>query len=519
MNRTVRNLIRLATIVRTLARRAALPVEPLTEVAPGVAWLLGQMNRSASGGFAPQGRPGQRLAAAFEDLGPTFIKLGQALSTRADLVGDEVAGDLALLRDRLAPFPGSTAAAIVVNELGRPLDQLFATFEPTAVAAASIAQVHRATTPDGRAVAVKVLRPGIEAAFRRDIDLLYWLAGLALRLQPRLARLKPLEVVETFRATVDLEMDLRMEAAAASELAANFRDDPGFKVPSIDWDRTATRVMTLDWVGGVPVDRLDALRAAGFDPNEILRHAAEAFFNQVFRDGFFHADLHPGNLFVDGGGALVAVDFGIMGRLDRRTRLYLADMLMGFLNRDYELVAAVHFDAGYVPADQSRPLFTQAVRAIGEPLHNKPLHEISVGRLLAQLFAVTERFNMATQPQLLLLQKSMLTAEGVGRLLNPAVNMWDLSRPMIEAWMRENRGPEARIAESLAALGSLAARLPELLREGELVLGQLAGGGLQLHPLSLRQLAEEQVRARWRLVRPLLWLAGGGLVMLAIALR
>lgn len=485
MFKLVRNLRRLLVIGRTLGRHGALFPDWVRDTAPLLAGVMSLFNNNRA-----EGRPGQRLAAALQDLGPSFIKLGQALSTRSDLVGDAVAEDLAFLRDRLPPFPGDEAVAIIEEQLERPLDQLFSEFDRQAVAAASIAQVHFARTLDGREVAVKVLRPGIEHAFRRDLDLLFWLANLALAVQPRLKRLKPLAVVETFAETVRLEMDLRMEASAASEFADNFVGDVTFNIPMVDWDRTARRVLTLERIHGVPVDQVGAIRAAGFNPDDILKQAADAFFNQVFRDGFFHADLHPGNMFVNHDGHLAAVDFGIMGRLDRKTRLYLADMLMGFLNRDYRLVADVHFDAGYVPADQSRDLFMQACRAIGEQLHNKPLNEISVGRLLAQLFAVTEQFNMETQPQLLLLQKSMLTAEGVGRALNHDINMWELARPLIEQWMRENRGPEARLAEMMGSLGSTMGRLPDLLRHADQVSSRLLSGGLVIHPASIESMAQ-----------------------------
>ncbi|HYE48243.1 MAG TPA: 2-polyprenylphenol 6-hydroxylase [Azospirillaceae bacterium] len=509
MIRTLRNLSRLAVIVRTLGRNGALFTDEIRDVAPGIAWVLRRLNNPR----AP-GRPGQRLARALQELGPSFIKLGQALSTRSDLVGDEIAADLALLRDRLPPFPGTAARAIIEQELGRPVPALFQAFDDDAVAAASIAQVHFAVTAEGREVAVKVLRPGIEVAFRRDIDLMYWLADWALAVQPRLKRLKPVAVVDTFADTVKLEMDLRMEGAAASELAENFRGDDGFNVPAVDWDRTAQRVLTIDRIRGIPVDDVPGIRASGFDPDDVLRQAATAFFNQVFRDGFFHADLHPGNLFVNQDGNLAAVDFGIMGRLDQQTRLYLADMLVGFLNRDYRLVADVHFDAGYVPEHQNRELFMQACRAIGEQVHNKPLHEISVGRLLAQLFAVTERFEMETQPQLLLLQKSMLTAEGVGRALNPSVNMWELARPLIEDWMRENRGPEARVANAAGALTRVVARLPDLLRDLERASATVADGGLRIHPDSIRELVERRDRHLDRQLRPV-WTV---LVLLAAAL-
>lgn len=490
MFRTLRNLVRLAVIGRTLARHDALP-ETLPQIAPGFALLWRNLARRGV-----PGRDGQRLARALAELGPTYIKLGQLLSTRSDLVGERMAADLAELQDKLPPFPGAQARAIVEAEFGVPLHTLFQSFDEHPVAAASIAQVHFAVTTDGEEVAVKVLRPGIEAAFEQDIDLFFWLAELAEFLLPKLKRLRPREVVEIFARTSRLEMELRMEAAAASELGDNFRDDPTFNVPRIDWDRTGARVLTLERIRGFKVDEPAKIEAAGFDRDEILAMASASFFNQVFRDGFFHADLHPGNLFINQQGTITAVDFGIMGRLDRATRYYLADMLIGFLTGDYRRVALVHFEAGYVPRHQSIEIFTQACRAIGEPLQNKPLNEISVGRLLAQLFAVTEQFEMETQPQLLLLQKSMLTAEGVGRLLNPNINMWELARPLIEEWMRENRGPEAQFLDDAGAMLSTVRRLPALVREAERVTAEIAEGGVRLHPATVRQMLEGWNRRR-----------------------
>ena len=473
MFRSVRNVARLIAIASTLARHDALfPLEQL-HIAPFALWIGRRFRRRQIEGRPIENRPGERLALALQTLGPSFIKLGQMLSTRPDLLGEQVASDLAALQDRLPPFDGALARRTVEEEFGRPVSELFRQFDNRAVAAASIAQVHFAVTADGRDVAVKVLRPEIEAAFARDLDLLYWVAGLIHRLRPDLRRLKPVEVVKTFADSTRLEMDLRMEAAAARELGENFEDDPTFRTPGVDWDRTGRRVLTLERVRGIPVDQRERLIEAGHDPTEILGNAAAVFFNQVFRDGFFHADQHPGNAFVDAEGRIVAIDFGIMGRLDRETRYYLADMLMGFLRRDYKAVADVHFRAGYIPPHQSRAAFALALRAIAEPILDRPLHDISIARLLGLLFQVTERFEMETQPQLLLLQKTMLVTEGVGRRLNPDINMWTLARPLIEAWMREHRGPQARIAEQLRALGEAAERLPSAMRNLDRALERL----------------------------------------------
>ncbi len=466
MLRSIRSVLRLLAIGRTLARHDA---GFALAWMPGGRWLLLALRVLVwRRDTAPDGRPGQKLAQALQDLGPSFIKMGQGLSTRPDLVGREVARDLSDLQDRLPPFATAEAIATIEHELGAPIAELFTSFDDVPVAAASIAQVHFATVTDGddeapRAVAVKVLRPGIEAAFARDLELFRWIAEVVERVQPKMRRLRPVAAVETFAETVAQEMDLRLEAAAAGELADNFRGDPDFRVPDVDWPRTAQRVLTTARIVGVAVHDARGLEAAGHDPAALVAKASAVFFNQVFRDGFFHGDMHPGNLFVAPDGALVPVDFGIMGRLDRHTRYYLADMLAGFLTQDYERVVDVHFRAGYIPANQSRGAFKQAIRAVAEPITGRATGDISIARLLAQVFTVTEQFDMQAQPQLLLLQKTMLLSEGVGRMLAPGTNMWVLALPLVEEWMRQHRGPEARIVEAVAETGRALARLPALL--------------------------------------------------------
>lgn len=470
MYRTLRNPARLLRICLILARYDALFLLERVGLAP-FAIKVARLLRRRRG---VQGRPGERLALALQQLGPTFIKMGQMLSTRPDLMGDGIASDLAQLQDKLPPFPGIQAQAIIEEEFGQPLEEIFKSFDLNSVAAASIAQVHFAVTPEGEEVAVKVLRPDIEAAVARDLDLFYWLARIVHRTRPDLRRLKPVEVVSTFAESIQMEMDLRLEAAAATELAENFADDPTFRVPRVDRERTGKRILTLERIRGIPVDQREALIEAGHDPTELLSHAAAVFFKQVFRDGFFHADQHPGNAFVEEDGTVVAIDFGIMGRLDRKHRYYLADMLIGFLRRDYDLVADIHFRAGFVPPHKSRAAFSQALRAIGEPIMDKPQHEISVAKLLGLLFQVTETFEMETQPQLLLLQKTMLVTEGVGRKLNPNVNMWTLSRPLIETWIRHHRGPEARAAEAVRSVAQTIGRLPDILENVDKAIERLA---------------------------------------------
>jgi len=480
--RDIVNFLRLVAIGRTVARYDLLD---WFRVAPPLRLAI----RLAGGHADPAKsvlRPGQRLAAALQEMGPTFIKLGQSLSTRPDFVGDDVADDLAELRDKLPPFPADQARALVASEFDAPLESLFQSFDDVPVAAASIAQVHYAITIEGAEVAVKLLRPGIERRFAQDVALLTWMAEWAERLRPRMRRLRLTTSVRNFEAAVGREMDLRFEAAAAAELANNFQGDPGFIIPGVDWQRTSRRVLTLERIQGIPIDRTDEIAAAGIDLTHVVELAADAFFKMVFRDGFFHADLHPGNLFVGPTGEIIAVDFGITGRLDRKTRHFLGELLLGFLNRDFHRVAQIHFDAGIVPADQNVDLFTQAVRSIAEPILGRPMHEISVARLLGQLFEVSRNFKLEAQPQMLLLQKTMLVAEGVGRKLNPDVNMWSLARPLIEDWMADNLGPRAKVRESVGKLLETIENLPRLVKNFEHMTETLRGGGVHLHPDSVK---------------------------------
>lgn len=536
MFRPLRNLFRLLGIARTLARYDALFPADWLPATGGLVFAARLLSGFRTARDIRGLRPGERLAKALEALGPSFIKFGQMLSTRPDLVGESVAADLSSLQDRLPPFSSAQARAAIEAEFDQPVALLFEAFENEPIAAASIAQVHIAKVrrpapeaaevaqqsgedpagedPSGQdsgedgdeftTVAVKILRPGIEDAIERDLDLFRWIAGLAERYQPRLRRLKPVAAVETFAASLRWEMDLRMEGAAASELHANFLDDPMYVVPEVDWERTGRRILTTEWIDGIPIHDVDDLVEAGHDLEAVVAKASESFFLQVFRDGFFHADMHPGNAFVRADGALCVVDFGIMGWIDRPTRYFLADMLLGFITRDYARVADVHFQAGYIPPETDREVFQQAIRAIGEPIFDRPPNEISIARLLAQLFQVSERFNMEAQPQLLLLQKTMLIAEGVGRRLAPELNMWQLTLPLIEAWMREHRGPEARLADVTANTILAVQRLPEAVHAVEKAARTITEGRLSL---DLRSTSSP----KWPL-----WLAIGVTALLAI---
>ena len=418
-------------------------------------------------------RPGQRLADALVDLGPSFVKLGQTLAVRPDLMGSEVARDLARLHDRLDPFSSDQAILLIERELGQPIDRLFGSFERTSVAAASIAQVHFATLPDGREVAVKVLRPNVELAIERELQFFSWLAETVEKLLPHLRRLRPVDTVAVHGLWTRRELDLRLEAAAAAEFAQNCTDDEGFRVPYVDWERTSRRVLTLERVGGTPSDQRERLIEQGLDPDRILDRAAVVFFNQVFRDGFFHADMHPGNTFIEPDGTIVPVDFGIMGRLDLETRKYLAEILVGFLDRDYRRVADVFVRAGFVPIDEDRDAFAQAARAIGEPILGKPLADISIGRLFGQVLTVAQQFHMQQQPHLLLLQKTMVVAEGVGRALDPTVNIWQTAQPLVAEWIARHLGPQARAMEVARDLQGIAARAPVVMQRLDRVLARL----------------------------------------------
>jgi ubiquinone biosynthesis protein len=518
---TLSNLRRLFHAAHVLARHDALiPREYAHQVPLSLRmarWMFGRASKRELAVPA-----GERLARALESLGPAYIKLGQILATRPDIIGDDVALALEALQDRLPPFPTEAARNEIEAEFRRPLDSIYASFgEP--IAAASVAQVHEAETTDDppRRVAVKILRPGIEKEFARDLSAFAFAARVAERLSSEARRLRVITVVQTLANSVALELDLRMEAAAASELADRTDSDASFRVPSVDWERTGARVMTAEWIDGTPIRNAAELEAAGHDPKAIAVAVVRSFLTQALRDGFFHADMHQGNLFVDAEGRLVAVDFGIMGRLDHAMRRFMAETLAGFLARDYMRVAQVHYEAGFVPRSHTLELFAQALRAIGEPIFGRHAQDVSMAKVLQQLFDTTRRFDMELQPQLVLLQKTMVVVEGVARGLDPEFDIWEASRPVVERWMIENLGPEARLrdaAEGMSALGRLARDLPQTLRNAEIVSAMLAEGGLRLHPDTARQIAQAQV-AGTRNVRIAMWIVAlGAIGMLAFSI-
>jgi ubiquinone biosynthesis protein len=456
-------------------------------------------------------RPGaksgeSRLAAALSKLGPTYVKLGQFLATRPDVVGSTIARNLESLQDKMAPFAQSEAESAIVAAFGKPLSAIYASFGP-AVAAASIAQVHRAEIEtDGvrKPVAVKVLRPGIERRFKADLDAFFFAARKAEAFSAEARRLRLIEVVSTLARSVTIEMDFRLEAAAASEMAENIREDTELRVPAVDWDRTAREVLTLEWIDGIRLSDHGALAAKGFDLPDLGRKVIQSFLRHALRDGFFHADMHPGNLFVDDDAKLVAVDFGIMGRLGPKERRFLAEILLGFITRDYYRTAQVHFDAGYVPRQHSVESFAQAIRAIGEPIHNRTAEDISMAKLLMLLFEVTGLFDMRTRPELLLLQKTMVVVEGVARSLDPKLDMWSTAEPVVREWIARNLGPVGRLEDAVEGAGEIGrflGQVPGLLTRAGTLLDQvddITRDGLVLSPETVAAIgAAEARRNRW----------------------
>ena len=465
----------------------------------------------------------ERLASAIQRLGPSYVKLGQFLATRPDIVGNALSDDFARLQDRMDTFPTADSVKAIEESLGRTISDLYVSFDEP-IAAASIAQVHPAyvrTAEGDKKVAVKVIRPGVRKRFAQDLESYFLVARIQEGWFKDGKRLKPIEVTETLAQTTRIEMDLRLEAAALSELRDNTVDDPGFRVPTVDWERTGRDVLTMEWIDGVKMNDLDGLRAAGHDLPHLGAVLIQSFLRHTLRDGFFHADMHPGNLFVDPAGNIVAVDLGIAGRLGKKERRFLAEILYGFIKRDYRRVAEVHFEAGYVPRKHDVASFAQAIRAIGEPIHGQSAETISMAKLLTLLFEVTQVFDMETRTELLLLQKTMVVVEGVARTLDPAFNMWKTAESVVGSWIADNLGPRGMIAdagEGLRAVAHLSRQLPDFAARTERLseeIDKMAANGLRFDAQTAEAIGKSEARhgrsGRWAL-----WVIAISLAAIAI---
>ena len=439
-----------------------------------------------------------RLRLALESLGPIFVKFGQMLSTRRDLLPPDLADELAKLQDRVPPFPTEQALELLQTMYGKPVDDVFGNFNRTPVASASVAQVHFAELPDGTEVAVKILRPGIEHVIAHDLALLEVAAMLLEKIWPEGRRLKPREVVAEFTKYLNDELDLMREAANCSQLRRNFKDSTLMIVPEVYWDWCGRNVMVMERMHGVQISQIDALKAQGTDLPALSRAGVEIFFTQVFRDGFFHADMHPGNIFVHRDGRYIALDFGIMGTLNDVDKSYLAQNFLAFFQRDYHRVAMAHIEAGWVPAKTRVDEFEAAIRTVCEPIFDKPLKDISFGKTLLRLFQTARRFEMEVQPQLVLLQKTLLNIEGLGRQLDPELDLWKTAKPFLERWMNEQMGWRALVREIKTEAPGWAATLPQLPR---LIHHNLSESNKQqaAHLLQLEKLARQQRRQGWLL--------------------
>ncbi|MCC6827947.1 MAG: 2-polyprenylphenol 6-hydroxylase [Novosphingobium sp.] len=462
MTRPATHIVRLLRWGRVLARHGALRIIEEGQATPAPVRRLCRLAR-----FGTVQPRVPDYAAAFQAIGPAAIKLGQTLATRPDLVGEEAARNLLALQDSLPPVGFATIRAEIEASFAAPLERLFASIEEAPVGSASIAQVYRAVAIDGRQVAVKVLRPGVREKFASDCETYEWAAAHLEALGGEAARLRPRAVIANLKRWTARELDLRREAASASELAEAMKGYEGYRVPAIDWDRTNGRVLTVEWIDGVKISDGAALDALGVDRCVLARRLVLAFLTQAIGAGFFHADMHQGNLFVQADGTIVAIDFGIMGRIDRRARQWLAEILYGLTTGNYRRVAEIHFEAQYVPSYHSMEEFATALRAVGEPMRGKPVSELSVGQMLDGLFAITRDFDMQVQPHLLLLQKTMVMVEGLATELDPTINMWDVASPFVRDWIRDELGPEAAIADRLRDDVGTLLRLPDLIRRIE----------------------------------------------------
>ena len=494
MTSATRHTLRLLKWGRTLAKHGALQ---LIEQGANTPAPFKRLCRIARFGTFQPATPD--YATALKAIGPAAVKLGQTLATRPDLVGEEAARNLLSLQDQLPPLPFSVLRPHIEASFGQPLEALFQSVDETAVGSASIAQVHRGVTTDGRDVAIKALRPGIDKQFLSDIDTYEWAAAHLEAIGGEAKRLRPRMVIANFKRWTLRELDLRREAASSSELAETMRGEDHYYVPEIDWDRTTGRVMTMAWIDGIKISDRDALVAAGHDMPALARRLVLTFLRQAIAEGFFHADMHQGNLFVQADGTIAAIDFGIMGRINRQARVWLAEILYGLTTGNYRRVAEIHFDAQYVPAHHNVDEFATALRAVGEPMRGKPVSELSVGQMLDGLFAITRDFDMETQPHLLLLQKTMVMVEGIATQLDPNINMWDVASPYVGGWIRDELGPEAMLAEGLKKQAQTLALIPDLIRRLDAQLPK-PGGAPPAPPLPEVRLVWERgpQSAKWR---------------------
>lgn len=514
-------LLRAGRIVRVGWRYR---LDALLAEVPTAPWLLRRLARLwPAGSRITALSRGARLRLALQDLGPIFVKFGQVLSTRRDLLPVDVADELALLQDRVQPFDGAQARAIVEQSLGQPVQALFAAFDEQPLASASIAQVHPARLPDGREVVVKVLRPGIERQIEADLGLLDWLAARVQRWHPRADKIRPREVVAEVAATLAAELDLQREGANASVLRRFWQDSDDLYVPQVVWERSAERVLTLERVHGIPSDDLAALDAAGIDRKALAAKSVRVFYTQVFRDNFFHADAHPGNIWVDPDPArradprFIALDFGIVGQLSDADQYYLAENFMAIFTRDYRRVAELHVEAGWMPADVRIDELEAAARAVCEPYFTRPLSQVSLAEVLVKLFRTAQRYQLTLQPQLILLQKTLLNVEGLGRLLDPQLDIWAVAHPVLARILRQRYSPRRLLRQFRRRLPELATHAPEMPSLVHAWLRQQVEGRQQLAVRSadLQALDASLRRLQRRIVTAI---AGSGLLLAAALL-
>lgn len=509
---------RLAGAAFRLSRFDALIPSEYAHFAPTAVDLLGKASRigAKTSDNGRRLRPGERLAAAFEGMGPAYVKLGQFMATRPDIIGFEMAGDLARLQDKMPPFPRSEAITAIEKSFNKPIDDLFAAFsEP--IAAASVAQVHRATLKSGEDVAVKVLRPEIHKIATREFRAFARAARMLEMISVGARRMEPVKFIETLKASAAVELDLRMEAGAASAMGESLSEKEGVRAPEIIWPLTSRRVLTLDWIDGTPISNIAALDKQGIDRPALAVKVLQLFLTQALHEGFFHADMHQGNMMIDDKGDLILIDFGIMGRLDEAARATFAQIIHGFITRDYLHTAQMHFDAGYISKDHSLEAFAQALRAVGEPLFGRNADAVDMSRVLQQLFDVTDLFDMHLRPELILLQRTMVTVEGVARMLDPRVNMWEAATPIVKDYITNEIGPRRQVEKLRSAAFrtlELAPNLPDYVEKIAEASSRISEDRLALSKSSTDDLAQALSKES-RMTRAALWFAGAGAILLA----